>query len=178
MYFKEKMKTAASSTKKELGKFLVDLAISEIETWASTELKNLRNTLEFPICIQLSDKKWVIGSYTVKHLAQNSWQVTHDDNVVHVFYSKQASMFYPVFMALHYYKTADNLLKADQEAAKLNDEMQFYSAKLSKHTQDSFKQQLWEAKYINARAKYRYAKSDLEKTLKSAKYCKIWEKIL
>lgn len=169
---------ANSSTKNELGKFLVSLALDKIESWASTELTLLKNNVDFPICLQLSGSSWAIGNYYVTHMGQNRWRVTHDDELIHVFYSRQASMFYPVFMILHYYKTADNLLKADREAAKLSDEMQFYSAKLAKNNHDSFKQQLWEAKYINARAKYRYAKSDLEKTLNSAKYCKIWEKIL
>jgi len=178
MYFKEKMKTAASSTKSELGKLLVDLAIDQINTWANKELKILKHTAGFPVCVSTGTNSWLIGSFNIKQFGAHSWQVTHDTNLVHVFYSKQAAMFYSVFTTGQYYKTADNLLKADQEVAKLSDEMQFYSGKLAKRNTDSFKHQLWEAKYINARAKYKSAKSELEKTLNSAKYCKIWEKIL
>ncbi len=178
MYFKEKMKTANSSTKNELGKFLVDLALDKINHWANKELTNLKYDKEFPICVSMSSKEWAIGNYNIEQVGQHSWKVSQDKQTVHVFYSKQAAMFYPVFTIMQYYKTADNLLRTDQEVAKLSDEMLFYSSKLAKRSTDSFKQQLWEAKYINAKAKYKNAKLDLEKTLNSAKYCKIWEKIL
>lgn len=178
MYFKEKMKTVASSTKNELGKLLIDLAIDQLNTWANKELNILKHTAGFPVCVSMGPNSWVIGNFSIEQCGAHNWRVTNNSELVHVFYSKQAAMFYSVFTTGHYYKTADNLLKADQEVAKLNDEMHFYSAKLTKRNTDSFKHQLWEAKYINARAKYKSAKSELEKTLNSAKYCKIWEKIL
>ena len=54
------------------------------------------------------------------------------------------------------------------------------SKKINKKTTkpDAFKLQLWDARYLEIKSQLKMAREELEKSLQSAKYCKIWEKIL
>jgi hypothetical protein len=172
------MKTAESSIKNDLGKLLVDLAISKVDHWARTEFNNLRYEPKFPVCLQISNKNWIVGTHTITHLAQHKYTVTNNDKIVHTFYSKQAAIFYAVFTYCKHYKTADKLLLNDKILAKTNDDLEFYSKKLSKKTTDYFKRDLWFIRYTDAKTRYISAREELEKTLTSAKYNKVWSGIL
>lgn len=172
------MKTAESSIKNDLGKLLVNLAISKVDQWARTEFDHIRYQPKFPVCLELTDRIWLVGPYKITHLAQHKYAVTTDDKHIHTFYSKQAAIFYAVFTYCKHYKTADKLLQNDKDAAKLRDEYEFYSKKLSKKTTDSFKQDLWAIRYTDVKTRYIAAREELEKTLTSAKYNKVWSGIL
>lgn len=165
------MKTDTSSTKRELGKFIVDLAINRIHDWADSEFNTLRHTSTFPICVPLSPTSWYIANYQLDHISQNNWKISRDDETIHVFYSKHAAVFYVLYTKMMWYKNADRLLALDQATAKLNDEMQYYSNRLtkSKNSTDGFKLQLWYTKYLEAKSKYQVAKSELETALITAK---------
>lgn len=174
------MKTAASSIKNELGKFITDLALHKLNHWAYTEFKNIRHSQAIPVCMPMSDTSWVLGQFEIVHIGPNRWQVSTDNKLVNVFYSKQSAVFYSFFTYMKYYKTADNILLQDRDVARLTDELDFYSKKLNKKSNkpDSFKLQLWDSRYLEIKSQLRIAREELEKSLQSAKYCKIWEKIL
>ena len=57
------MKTAESSIKSDLGKFLVELAINKIGNWAAAEVNQLKHDDKFPICLPTSNKSWIIILY-------------------------------------------------------------------------------------------------------------------
>lgn len=162
------MKTAESSIKSDLGKFIVDLAIEKFHNWADTEFNYLRHTSNFPVCVPLSSKSWVIANFQLDQLGQHQWKISTNDELVHIFYSKQAAVLYAVYTKFKWYKTADKILFTDRQVAKLSDEMQFYSSRLSKAS-DSFKYQLWFTKYSEVKSKYQVAKLEQEQTLSAAK---------
>lgn len=172
------MKTAESSIKNDLGKLLIDIAIAKVDKWAQVEFNNLRYQPKFPICLQISNKIWIVGTHKISQISPHKYQVTDSDKLVHVFYSKQAAIFYSVFTYCKHYKTADKLLLNDRNVAKLNDEFEFYSKKLSKKTTDYFKRDLWTIRYTDVKTRYLAAQEELEKTLTSAKYNKVWSGIL
>ena len=174
------MKTAKSSTKNDLGKFLVDLAIDNFNSWATKEFNALRHTARFPVCVPLSEKCLAVGNFEVYCKAQRCWAVSYDKKLIHNFYSKQAAIFYAVFTSLKYYKVADNILLIDMDVAKRSEELLFYNNKIKTVTKktDPFKYQLWHNRHSDVKAKYHRAKQELEKTLNSAKYMKIWDEIL
>jgi hypothetical protein len=128
----------------------------------------------------MSDTSWVLGQFEIAHIGTNRWQVSVDHKLVNVFYSKQSAVFYSFFTYMKYYKTADNILLQDRDVARLTDELEFYSKKMNKKNTkpDSFKLQLWDARYLEIKSQLKIAREELEKSLQSAKYCKIWEKIL
>jgi hypothetical protein len=172
------MKTAESSIKNDLGKLLVNLAISKVDQWARTEFNHLRYGPKFPVCLQINNKIWVVGTHKISHLASHRYTVTDNDQLIHTFYSRQAAIFYAVFTYCKHYKTADKLLENDRNVAKLNDEFEFYSKKLSKKTTDYFKRDLWTIRYTDVKTRYISAQEELEKTLTSAKYNKVWDQLL
>ena len=174
------MKTADSSIKSDLGKFLVELAIHKIESWAQHEFHQARYNTNFPACIQVSSKSWVIGDYKITQNREQCWTVTYDNKFVHNFYSKQAAMYYAVFERMKLYNNADTLLKADADLLRTIFDYEFYAAKIgniNKNT-DQFKAQLWRSRYLETKSKYQGARQELEKRLRSAKYNKVWSDIL
>jgi hypothetical protein len=60
--------------------------------------------------------------------------------------------------------------------AKHNDEVEFYTLRLAKQTKktDEFTQQLRWIRYLDAKAKLKTAREELDKKLNYAKYNKIW----
>jgi len=131
----------------------------------------------------MSETSWVLGQFEIAHIGPNRWQVSTDRKLVNVFYSKQSAVFYSFFTYMKYYKTADNILLQDRDVARLTDELEFYSKKMNKMNKkntkpDAFKLQLWDARYLEIKSQLKIAREELEKSLQSAKYCKIWEKIL
>lgn len=168
---------AVSSIKNELGKLLVDQAMVSLDNWALRELTHLRHTANFPICVALSKTSWAVGKDTLYQLGSHQWSLTHNNKTVHIFYSKQAAVFYSVFNQCHKYKSADGILESDQAVAKHNDEVEFYTLRLAKKTKktDEFTQQLRWIRYLDAKAKLKTAKQELEKKLHYAKYNKIWD---
>ena len=173
------MKTAESFIKKEIGKLIVDLAIAKVNHWAKSELNYIRFALDQPVVIPISNTLWVIGGFYIKHLGPHQYKVSQDSTLVHIFYNKQAAVLYAALTKAHYFKTADSILAADREVAKLSDELEFYSKKLtSKSKKDPFKRQLWYTKYNDLKLKYIPAKEELEKRISSAKYIKIWDKLI
>lgn len=170
-----------SYTKSQLGKMLVDLTIKKIDRWALNQLNTLQQDPNFPIYVPISDRMWIIGAYKLERLGAQQWRLTRDGRLVHVFYSKQAAVFYAVFNKFHRYADAHALLENDKTVAKMFDEVNFYTAKLEKKSRkvDEFKQQLWTVRFAEVKAKYQHAREDLEKRLGSAKYkVKFWEQIL
>lgn len=173
------MKTAESLLKDEIGKLLVDLALSKVNHWARQELNYLRHALDYPVCINLNESHWVIGNFNIKHLGEHRYRVTANGKEVHTFYSKRAAIFYSVLTKIQHYNSADKLLQDDTRVAKLYDDLGFFAAKLAPSVKkDSFKLQLWQTRYIETKTQYTLARQELEKRINSAKYMKIWEKIL
>ena len=173
------MKTAKSNIKDDLGKLIVELALDSVGNWAKREINYIRRMPNYPVCIQLNDKTWLIGPYNIKHIGTHRYRVSIEKAEVHTFYSKQAAMFYAILTKVQKYNTADGLLLEDRLVSKYYDDLTLYGSKLvNSKTADNFKYQLWQTKYFEAKAQYNAAKEELEKRLKSAKYMKIWEEIL
>ena len=174
------MKTVNSSIKSDLGKFLVELAIDKIESWAATEFNNLRHNEEFPVCLQISNKSWVIGNFKIKNNGPHYWTLYNDGKFVHNFYSKQAAMYYAVFEKMKLYSSSEKLLTADKNLVLATSDFDFFTAKLIKINKktDEFKAQLWRSRYLESKSKVKFARQELEKRLLSAKYNKLWDRIL
>jgi len=171
---------AASSIKNDLGKFLVNLAITKLDKWTRKELNVIRHSGEVPFCIPIAPNSWAVGSYEIKQKGPTNFYVYQDNKLIHNFYSKQAAIFYAVFTNLHYYNMADKLLTKDQKVGKFYNDLEFYRKKLNQDRilNDGFKCQLYYSRYEEAKSLFKLSLTELEKTLNLAKYYKIWDKIL
>ena len=174
------MKTDKSSTKRKLGEKLVNLAMAKVDAWTIKELVNLGHNLDYPICLQVTDKEFWVGTHKIFHIGPNHWRVEHNDKLVHDFYNQQAAVFYAVYYKCKMYKTADALLWSDQAVVRADTEYKIYASKLADKNKkiDEFKHQLWTTRLEIAQTELEQAKKDLKKNLDLAKYNKIWEKIL
>jgi hypothetical protein len=164
-----------SFTKDQLGKLFVDLAIHKVETWTLSNLEKLRKTKTFPICIQLSNTKWVIGLFNLEKNGDKCWKMTKDGRLIHEFYSKQSAFFYAIFDSTHHYLIAQNLLFSDKKCAKYSDEIILFNNKLNKETISKDKRDILTMRLMNAKVEFEKARIDLKKSLNRAKYHKIWE---
>lgn len=99
---------------------------------------------------------------------------------VHTFYSRAAAIFYCVLTALYQFRLADRILRADQETARRYEDTEFYREKLNSKTAklDDFKKQLYNTRYYESKLSLANARRELEESLESAKYIKIWEDLL
>ena len=117
---------AKSHTKDELGRFLVDLALLKVDNWTRRQVDKMRHSGSFPICVPLGKQSWIIGPYHLHEVSEHQCTITLDTKLIHVFYSKQAAIFYSVLSRSknqHYAKLARHLLIDDQIAGKLFDEL-------------------------------------------------------
>jgi hypothetical protein len=173
------MKTVESYTKNELGKLITNLGVSKVNTWAKKELNYIRYALNQPVLIPINSNQWVIGDYVITSLSTHRYKVVKDNKLIHTFYSKPAAVLYTVLTKMQYYKTADGLLAADIDVARISDELEFYTEKLTnKNKKDPFKSQLWYARYYDFKLRFRPAREELEKRIATAKYIKIWETLI
>ena len=89
-------------------------------------------------------------------------------------------MYYAVFEKMKLYSSSEKLLTADKKLVLANSDFDFFTAKLIKINKktDEFKAQLWRSRYLESKSKVKFARQELEKRLLSAKYNKLWDRIL
>jgi hypothetical protein len=80
---------------------------------------------------------------------------------------------------MKYYKLSQELLNNDKKASKFFNELTFYTEKFKKNkNKELSKKELHISRYLESKAQFNLAKSELEKSIRHAKYIKIWDKIL
>jgi hypothetical protein len=125
-----------------------------------------------------SDKSWAVGRYQLDQLGNRMWRLHNGDRIDEVFYNRKAAILYAILTQQHQYKSADTIIELDQTVSKQQDELTFFSSKVSKKTNSAFDSQLFDIRYADSKAKYTSARAKLEKTLNHAKYIKVWEQPL
>jgi hypothetical protein len=173
------MNKVESIIKEELGQTLVDLAVKEIKAWAKKELNYLRYALDYPVFVQLNSNTLVVGKFNVITKNEYNHIVKQENKIIHNFYSKKAAILFCTLDRLNYDKISRDLLERDKKVAKFHDELEMYTAKLKqKKSTENFKRDLWISRYLESKAQFRVALTELKKTIRNAKYMKIWDKIL
>lgn len=179
MFYQEgKMNKTDFIIREEIGKLLVDLALTHIKTWAKKELDYVRHAIEYPACVPLASNTWVIGKHQIKSIDEHKNICTVDSKIIHVFYSKKASILYAAFEKLKKYEMSTSLLEQDRAVSRAYDDLNLYEKKLKSKNLDSFKVQLFRCRAIDSKQKFKKNLKELEKTLQTAKYMKVWDKIL
>jgi len=170
------MTTDESSTKNLLGKLLVDSAIQKFTQLAEQTFKTIRYSESLPVCLDLGDDHYIIGSFEIHGKGAHRWTVIKDHRNVQVFYSKTSAIYYCVFESVQQYRQADKILGYDRLAGKFYDDYEFYRRKMEK-TKNAEHRDTIVFKYQEAKMRYEHARQELAKTLELAKYYKVWDKI-
>lgn len=164
-------------TKKSLGEYIIKRAFDKLNSWAATEIHNLNYKIKSPICVPLSKNSWLVGNCKIVYNSKLKYCVYSNSGVVEYFKNKQAAFFYALLEKCRMYNISRQLLMSDQLCARLEEEKLIFSARLKKYRKqnNSFKEQLLEARLSEVNTKLKHAIQELEKNLNSAKYVKVWD---
>lgn len=182
------MKTAESSTKrknKNLADQRIDLA-ADITTqylkyWTDKELKRLTQDEKLPVCLPLGNRGFLVGSYKVLSIGQHCWRVLdHNDELVYDFGRKLSAVFYCLTTQANKLNLARYIVIADTRVSRLEIDQDTYvnTRRINLKKKDYFRADLANMRYINNRYQLHYANEELEKTINTAKYLKVQERLL
>lgn len=148
-----------------------------LEKWTKSELSKLASSSEF-ICLDLARNLYRVGSFNLKKESANCWVVKDSaGRVVHNFFNCQAAVFYCLYESKQAFKRAGEFLHTDIALGRTHHEVNEYLAQLrtAVKNKDCFKQDLYIARLSEARPKLEQLESNLQKSIISAKYSKVWE---
>ena len=148
-----------------------------ISAWTQREFAKLANNKKLPLIWPLPKGGYIIGKQRV--ISHNGyWQLqnSHGD-VKHTFDAKQSAIFCSLCEQINQHKLADAIRTADYEVLRYkNDIVHFeHSLRRAEKRHDSFGISIWSARLDDAKLRLSSAQNQLQKSIKSAKYLKVWD---
>lgn len=174
---KSNPKLAERATFQAAAETAAEIMARMLEKWTKSELSKLASTSEF-ICLDLARNLYRVGKFNLKKESANSWAVKDPHGkVIHNFYNCQAAVFFCLYESKQAFKRASEFLHTDIALGRITSEINEYIAQLRTAVQknDCFKQDLYIARLSDARPKLEQLESNLQKSIISAKYSKVWE---
>jgi hypothetical protein len=154
-----------------------DLAVAYIKHWAREEATAALITNRDPLIIPMGNG-YRVGRFSVAHLSNETWQVQNRvGEVVSAFLWKSAAVAYCMLEHLGRFQQAREILILDNRMLKLSTDLAFYKKSIenSARKKDVVKTEFVWNRYLQAQAQFNSAKNNLEKSLKSTKYLKVWD---
>ena len=176
-YTKNKNKTLAD----QRIDFAADVTTQYLKYWTTNELKRLTLNESLPVCLPLGNRGFLIGYYKVLSINQYCWRVLdHNDELVNDFGRKLSAVFYCLTTQANKLNLAREILTADSQVSRLETDQENYAntRRISLKKKDYFRADLANMRYINTRYQLHHANEELEKTINTAKYLKVQEKLL
>lgn len=168
--------TFNNPTKDDIDKVIAGTA-QYIAAWTQREFAKLANNKKLPLIWPLPKGGYIIGKQRVIS-AGGYWQLqnSHGD-VKYTFESKQSAIFYSLCDQINQHRIADMIRVTDYEVMRYkNDIVHFESSlKRAEKKQDSFGISIWTARLEDAKLRLNFAQIQLQKSIKSAKYLKVWD---
>lgn len=155
---------------------IVDQAVDYFRDWTSKELDHLLSTTDknnLPIITTLGKNGYIVGNYAICCLDHKWWRVCYRySDQEYIFANKIAAIHYAICQQTDRYVTADRILKQDQEVGRHTTKSDFFKTRFNRALQqkNSQKSEFFKIRYQETAIKLSYAKSLLEKSLRSAKY--------
>ena len=160
------MPTVKSSSAKKYKTNEAD-KLKHVVDWTKTELEGLRASSKLPVCIQLQNGDYLVGTFKVEKISKSCWSV---DGIE--FSDKRGAIFFCVLSHLKKFSDANELRDADWLVNKLDLDKALFRARLDKaHLEfDQFKIDLYSSRYEDAKRKLIRAKHEFEKVINKVKY--------
>ena len=152
-----------------------------LKEWTDRELQHLVLEQKIPVCLPIGDRGFLIGRYQMRPEGKHAWRVLdNNQEFVHDFSRKLSAVFYCLTTQLNKLNLARSILLADTEVGKLEVDQDYYMYSMKNYTkkQDFFRADLAKMRYINAQQQLVFANQELEKTINTAKYLKVQERLL
>jgi hypothetical protein len=162
-------------TKKDF-ETIVGATTQYISAWTQREFATISRNKKIPLIWPLPQGGYVIGSKRIIQ-KQGYWQLQNfDHECLYNFDSKQSAIFYCLCDYVKNYHLADTIRMADSEVKRLKNDVIHYENSMERaiKSKDSFGISTWSARLDDARLRLNYAQISLQKSIKSAKYLKVW----
>jgi hypothetical protein len=114
-------------------------------------------------------------------VGKHTWRVLdNNQELVHDFSRKLSAVFYCLTTQLNKLNLARSILTADTAVGKLELDQDYYMYSIKNYAkkQDFFRVDLAKLRYIQAEHELRFANQELEKTINTAKYLKVQERLI
>jgi hypothetical protein len=163
-------------TKKEFDQ-IVELTTQYISAWTQREFATISRNKKLPLIWPIPNGGYVIGPRRiVQH--QGYWELQDfAHQKIHSFDTKQSAIFYTLLDATKQFYLADVIRMADSEVKRLKNDVVHYEASMERgiKNKNSFGISIWSARLEDAKLRLNEAQLSLQKSIKSAKYLKVWD---
>jgi hypothetical protein len=152
-----------------------------LKEWTDRELQHLVLEQKIPVCLPIGDRGFLIGRYQMQPVGKHTWRVLdNNQEFVHDFSRKLSAVFYCLTTQLNKLNLAREILTADTAVGKLEVDQDYYMYSIKNYAkkQDFFRVDLAKLRYIQAQHELVFANQELEKTINTAKYLKVQERLL
>jgi hypothetical protein len=178
------MKTGTSITEKRYNKVAkdlvkdlsIDLATTYIKRWTQQQLNKYAKQ---PVVIPINNHGFLVGHYKIQKSKESLlWSVQHHNgDVVKNFNNKQSAIYYCLCDIKRYYNLARDISNNDTLVYRAQSNMlcTIKTIDRARKKKDYFKVDVLNNKLIEHQLQFDTAKSLLEKSLRLAKYYKIWD---
>ena len=152
-----------------------------LKEWTDRELQDLVLNQKIPVCLPIGDRGFLIGRYRMYPVGKHTWRVLdNNQEFVHDFSRKLSAVFYCLTTQLNKLNLARSILTADTAVGKLELDQDYYMYSIKNYAkkQDFFRVDLAKLRYIQAQHELVFANQELEKTINTAKYLKVQERLI
>jgi hypothetical protein len=176
----------ASSTKRKLAKEAIlrgvvetaaELTARYVAQWTQKEYSKLIASNRVPYIYPLNNGGFSIGRLFLIP-SSNHWQIQNQSReVIYEIDSKEAAIFFCLCDQIGFNKLADEIRLLDRDASKYKVDILHYTRSLERaiKTKNCTAISVWDARLEDAQLRYSSAKNQLQKSIRSAKYLKVWE---
>lgn len=154
-----------------------DLTAAYIKHWTVDRTREILKTDPMPIIVP-TKQGFMVGTMAAKRNKNTTWTVFNCwQECVAVFSWKSSAITYCVLEHLKKYTASRQIQLLDARMTKFEVDLEHYqrSLRTSIAKKDTAKTDFVWARYLYAKAQHEEAKNNLEKSLKSNKYLKVWD---
>jgi hypothetical protein len=168
-----------NSTNTLAGEQLIAQAVAYMKHWSQNELSSLitkaSKNNEMPIIAPVGKKGYLVGNYAMQLMDNGWWKVTYKfTDSIYIFTTKLSAICFTVLQQTNRKELAEFILRDDLEVGRLTIKAEQFYFRLTQaqKKKDNHKISLFLVRYQETSTKLNHFKSNLEKSLKSAKYFK------
>jgi hypothetical protein len=158
-----------------------ELTTLYLKTWTEQEFKNLTHNQKLPVIWPLGSHGFLVGRKRIEKLNDFTWRVLDHNNDTEFDFSRRISaVFYCLTDQINKINLSREILRADWLVGKLELDVKTYANTMRKNIKrkDYFRADLAELRLINCQFQLDSAIQELKKTLNTAKYLKVQERLL
>lgn len=152
-----------------------------LKNWTEQEFKNLTLNQKIPVIWPLGNHGFLVGRKRIEKLNEFTWRVLDSNNDCEFDFSRKISaVFYCLTEQINKINLSREILRADWLVGKLELDVKTYTNTMRKNRKrkDYFRADLAELRLINCQFQLDAAIQELKKTLNTAKYLKVQERLL